>query len=257
MDILINADDFGLSDETVEATIECFERGALTSATIMPGMPATARALAYARSHPELAFGAHLTFVRNPLEQPLSTPDAVPSLVNAHGKLLQARVVRRRALLRRLPVSELEHEMEAQFAVLRDAGVPLSHVDSHRHLHKFAPFREALTHLGIRRVRAVQDVWLRRPATSPTYWLGSRWRRRLAERFVTTDHFFMAGVSDEPWNTTLLDKIEDLPGATLEIGVHPGRTDLWRQRDLTAVAAFAAAARERGHRLVSWATFGK
>ena len=38
MQLIVNADDFGLSDDTADATIECFERGALTSATIMPAM---------------------------------------------------------------------------------------------------------------------------------------------------------------------------------------------------------------------------
>ena len=42
--LIINADDFGLNDHTVEWTIKGFERGALTSATIMAGMPTTEKA---------------------------------------------------------------------------------------------------------------------------------------------------------------------------------------------------------------------
>ena len=53
-----------------------------------------------------------------------------------------------------------------------DAGVPVSHVDSHRHLHKYGPFagalRRVLPGLGIERVRNVQDVYLRRRLLSPT-----------------------------------------------------------------------------------------
>ena len=63
MRIVVNADDFGASAETVEATIECLEEGALTSATIMPTMPAVDDALAYARDRPDRSFGVHLTFV--------------------------------------------------------------------------------------------------------------------------------------------------------------------------------------------------
>ena len=40
LQLVVNADDFGQSDDTVDATIECFEAGALTSATLMAGMPA-------------------------------------------------------------------------------------------------------------------------------------------------------------------------------------------------------------------------
>ena len=47
--IIVNADDFGLSDHTVEWTIKGFECGAISSATIMAGMSATDKAIAYAR----------------------------------------------------------------------------------------------------------------------------------------------------------------------------------------------------------------
>ena len=50
MRLVLNADDFGYSDDTEEATNECFECSALTSATIMPAMPAAARAIAFARA---------------------------------------------------------------------------------------------------------------------------------------------------------------------------------------------------------------
>ena len=60
--LILNADDFGYDDDTVEATIECFRASALTSATIMLGMPATPGALEFARENPELDFGVHLVF---------------------------------------------------------------------------------------------------------------------------------------------------------------------------------------------------
>ena len=105
--IVLNADDFGASEETVRATIECFEQGALTSATIMPGMPATEAAVAYARSRPDLSFGVHLSFVANGLERPLSDPAALGGLVDDDGRFLPTGEARRRALLRRIPV---EHD---------------------------------------------------------------------------------------------------------------------------------------------------
>ena len=142
--IVLNADDFGASEETVRATIECFEQRALTSATIMPGMPATEAAVAYARSRPDLSFGAHLSFVANGLERLLADAAALGGLVDDDGRFLPTGEARRRALLRRIPVEHIVREAEAQSAFLRDSGVPVSHVDSHRHMHKLGPFREAL-----------------------------------------------------------------------------------------------------------------
>ena len=47
--LIVNADDFGFDDETVDWTIRGFEQGKITSATVMAGMPATERAVAYAK----------------------------------------------------------------------------------------------------------------------------------------------------------------------------------------------------------------
>ena len=44
-------------------------------------------------------------------------------------------------MLGRLVPQELEREIEAQVRVVVEAGIPVTHVDSHRHLHKFQPVR--------------------------------------------------------------------------------------------------------------------
>ena len=257
LQLMVNADDFGQSDETLEATIECFEAGALTSASVMPGMPATERAVEFARTHPELAFGVHLTLCAEPLWQPLSDPGLVPSLVRPDGTLLSTREVRMKAMLGRLPADELEREIETQIRAVSDAGVPVTHIDSHRHLHKLAPVRKALERVlprhGIRRVRAVQDVYLKRPLRSPTYWLGRRWRHSVRNAFETSEHFFMPSKNDEPWARPLAAMIEGMAAESLEVGVHPGRAEVWRDRDRTSTLELARCLPGRV-KLVDWRT---
>jgi len=259
MDVILNADDFGLSLDTVETTIECFERGAITSATIMPAMPSTREALEFAAAHPDFGFGVHLTFVGGAGERPVSPPDRIPSLVGDDGAFLSARDARLRALAGRLDVGEIERECKAQIDVVRAAGVAVSHVDSHKHMHKFAPFRAALLRVlptyRIAHVRAVQDIYLRWPLTSPTYWLGRRWGRWIRRDWTTTDHFFMPTADEgEDWPARLVHVLEALPGRTVEIGVHPGRDEPWRARDAAAVVEAADTLRGRRHRLVDWRT---
>ena len=256
MRIVVNADDFGASVETVAATIECFERGALTSATIMPTMPAADEALAYARDRPDKSFGVHLTFVGKGEERCAAAPGDIPGLVDDGGRFPPATPVRLRALLRRLPVAQLEREIVAQLSLVRSSGVEISHVDSHRHLHKLAPFqaalRSVLPRFGIERVRTVQDVYLRRPLLGATYWLGSFWRRPLRRSFRTTDHFYMpASTGDLGWADDLLGRVGDLPGATLEVGVHPG-FEGWRDDERRSATSLSARAGELGHELVTW-----
>ena len=259
LQLIVNADDFGQSDDTVDATIECFEAGALTSASLMPGMPATHRALAFAREHPELGFGVHVNLSADPAERPLSDPELVSCLVREDGTLLSTREVRVKALAGRLVPQQLEREIEAQVRAVLDAGVPVSHVDSHRHLHKFAPVRRAfvsvLPRLGIRRVRAVQDIYMRRPLRSPTYWFGRRWRASIRCAFETTEHFFMPSKTEQPWSDPVAELVRGLGATSLEIGVHPGFAEAWRDRDRIAVVELAGVLRGRVQ-LVDWRALG-
>src|SRR5262245_12759462 len=252
--IIVNADDFGSSSDTTATTIECFEAGLLTSASIMVGMPETDRALEFARSHPEFSFGVHLQFVGDGTEKPLCQPDRVPALVDERGYLLPTNEIRRRALLRRIPVDQVEQETLAQVDLVKSHGVNVSHVDSHRHIHKFAPFRAglrlALPRLGIKRVRNVQDTYLRRPAEHPTYWVGPAWRRAVMRLFATTEHFYMPTTAHDPNWHRLSSKLPG--GQSLEVGMHPGHDDSWRSDELQSLRPFVESLRAGGHDLVTW-----
>ena len=257
MRILINADDFGQSDDTVAATIECFERGSLTSATIMPKMPATAKAIEFARQHPDLSFGVHLTYVREndaTPEAPFCRAADIPALIDIDGRFPPSNSVRRAALLGRIPIDQIERETAAQIESLVACGIPISHVDSHGHLHKFKPFREALRRVlprfGITRARSVQDIYLTRPLRSPTFWFGPIWRRKPRRSFMAPEHFFMPdSMKDTNWPIKLLARAN---GHSVEVGVHPGYLEDWRARDRVAVQEFAARAKSAGHELIGW-----
>jgi hypothetical protein len=71
-------------------------------------------------------------------------------------------------------------------------------------------------------------------------------------QFETTDHFYMpTSTGDAEWHR-VVSLLEELPGASIEVGVHPGDLEPWRRRERESLGAFAAAARERGHELVNW-----
>jgi predicted glycoside hydrolase/deacetylase ChbG (UPF0249 family) len=255
MKIITNADDFGYDADTARATIECLDSGSLTSASIMVNMPASAEAIAYAKRNPRKSFGIHLTFVTDSVEAPLSPPSSIRDLIGPDGKFLPSQTVRLRALLRRIPVDQIEREMYAQIAFLWDHGVKVSHVDSHGHVHKFAPFRLAmakvLPRFKIARVRGVQDVYLRKPVKSPTFWFGPAWRRAIARSFKTTQHFYMPRSAGDTaaWPEAVLQRVN---GRSLEIGVHPGYAEAWRNEEREAVRVFAEIASKNGIDLVSW-----
>src|SRR5690348_1454589 len=110
MKIVLNADDFGYDADTVRATIDCFEQGALSSASIMANMPETRAAIDYARSHPHFGFGVHLTYVSTGTERALSDPKTIPALCDDTGTLFPYSVVRLRATRGQIPEDQIERE---------------------------------------------------------------------------------------------------------------------------------------------------
>jgi len=254
MQLIINADDFGYDEDTVAKTIAHFEQGALSSATIMARMPASERAMTYARKRSDMSFGVHLTYVCDTVETPVSSPGSVPALVRDDGRFLPSNTLRLRALTGRVPVSQIVLETSAQLALVRDHGIRISHVDSHGHLHKFPPFLEALERVlprfGIDRVRAVQNVYLRRPLSRPTSWLRGGWGRNLRRHFATTEHFYMSSCAgDASWPCALLAR--NLAGV-LEVGVHPGSREEWRRQESNALNELSRLVRVAGHELITW-----
>ena len=233
--LIVNADDFGLSDHTVEWTIKGFECGALTSATIMAGMSATGKAVAYAKAHPQFSFGVHFYLVD---EVPMCKPEEIPSMIDPQtGKLWQTRKFILRNFAGFIKVEDLKREMCAQYMAIKDVGVPISHVDGHGHNHRLPQSIKALAELkedlGIEKVRRCQDLacegtklgLLSRIINKPMQ------KRIDGVRFKTTDHFLMnAGhTNDGHWFSKA---VELLPEGVTEIGIHPGMDEDWRRIDI-------------------------
>lgn len=111
------------------------------------------RALAKLAS-PTLSVGLHLTLNAG---QPLSAASQVPSLVDAEGQFHKSSQLWQRFLRGRVSRAELKLEIAAQLRHLAAAGLPLTHADSHQHLHQYPRLGPALLgilhELGVRRVR--------------------------------------------------------------------------------------------------------
>ncbi|TMQ64953.1 MAG: ChbG/HpnK family deacetylase [Candidatus Eisenbacteria bacterium] len=131
--LIVNADDFGLTLPITEGTIDAFERGILTSASFVATGDAFARAAQYAASHPDLDAGVHLMIVHS---SPVLPPEETRSLVQEDGRFLPGYgEFMARYLSGGVRDQEVEAEWSAQIARLRGAGVRITHLDSHQHLH--------------------------------------------------------------------------------------------------------------------------
>ena len=127
--LIINADDFGLSPGVNRAVIKAWREGILTSASLMAAGDAFDEAVALAGQNPGLQVGLHLTLVQGRAVLP---PEEIPGLVDQSGNFTDNPVA---AGLRYFFFKGLRHqlsrEIEAQLRKVRDAGIPLSHVDGH------------------------------------------------------------------------------------------------------------------------------
>ena len=77
----------------------------------------------------------------------------------------------------------------------------------------------------------------------------------MVKLFKTTDHFFMpiSETGDTTWPARLLPKLSGYgENTSIEVGVHPGQSEQWRQAEQVAISHFVSLARQAGHRLLGW-----
>lgn len=250
--IILHADDFGYDTDTTLATIECFERGALTSATIMATCKCAPMAIEYAKEHPEFSFGAHLTFVDG-----LQPAVQCESLL-VDGVFEQSNITRKKSIVFKHKTQDIVDEIKAQMKIIEDGGVILSHLDSHGHLHKFPSFLRALKQIKKTipklKVRRSQNLFINSQRFGPVKVLNMLFDWYIVHNFKTTDAFYMSANSmDTNWAKSVLNMIDELPdNATVEVGVHPGHCEDWRQHEYDDIFEFATLVRKSKHKIITW-----
>ncbi len=131
--LVVTSDDFGLSAQVNEAVERAHRDGILTAASLMVAAPGAADAVVRAQALPSLRVGLHLVMVE---AWPALPAADVPDLIDGAGLLRadQARLgldLALKASARR----QLEAEIRAQFEAFRATGLPLDHVNAHKHFH--------------------------------------------------------------------------------------------------------------------------
>lgn len=140
MSILINADDFGKSEDVSRAILECFEKKIIDRTTLMVNMPYADEAVELAKQngyadkvgiHLNLTEGMPLTegIKQNPL---LCGPDGRFHALFCHS-------LKYRLYMDNLSRQQIYEELKAQLDKYAEYGLTLYHVDSHHHVHTDYP----------------------------------------------------------------------------------------------------------------------
>jgi len=236
--LIVNADDFGLTSGVNRAVIEGHRHGIITSATLMANMPGFDEAVHLARDHPSLGVGLHFNLTQG---APVAAPAQVRSLTNARGEFWgTATTLARRSLTGRLRTEEIIIELRTQIEKALAAGLRLTHLDSHQHSHAipqvFAAIARTIPDYGIAAVRLIGE----RPHLIPLSFrvviqsavaLGLK-QLCHANRMLGPDPqphtvraFFgiaQTGCWTKRW---LMEVIERLPAGVSELMCHPGYED--------------------------------
>lgn len=232
--LIVTADDFGLHPAVNGAVDRAAREGVLTAASLMVGAPAAADAVRRARDLPGLAVGLHLVLADGCSVLP---PSRIPALVDAQGRF-GTHMVRDGVRFFALPGvrRQLEAEIRAQFQAFADTGLPLDHVNAHKHFHLHPTLLEMLLRIGgefgISAVRLPREpAWAARRAggviagatvaglLSP--WLAIMRHRLRAARIAHNDHVFGMSDSGAMDEARLLEIMARLPEGVTEIYLHP------------------------------------
>ncbi|SEG63341.1 chitin disaccharide deacetylase [Vibrio hangzhouensis] len=127
MKIIFNADDYGLCQAVNQGIIASHLNGVVTSTTMMVGMPGEQDALERLLLAPSLSVGVHLRLTAG---KPLSSDFPI---VNSEGRFPKYDALM--AQLESVHEASIYEEFHAQIEHFLSFGIPLSHLDSHHHVH--------------------------------------------------------------------------------------------------------------------------
>ena len=185
--VIVNADDFGLNEHCSKAIAQAFERGLVTNATIIANGEYFDEAVLLCN---EKGFydriGIHFNLYNGePLTDDIKKCRTFVSDGRFHGKISRTK-----------PLSKKEKaavykELTAQIKKVKNAGIKVTHADSHHHIHTgifIAPvFSKVCKENGIGKVRLHRNIGKISPVKRIVKKIYNIWLH--ANGFATVDYF--------------------------------------------------------------------
>lgn len=283
--LIINADDLGADEARNAGIFGAIREGMVTSVSLLANGPAFKDAIRGISSLGEkkVSIGIHLN-----LSEGMPLVSGLRRLTGRDGYFLGK--ARAHELLSGPQDSdferEIQEEFDAQVRVFKEAGLPISHLDGHQHVHVFPAAVRAAVSLACRH----RIPWMRAPEEADPdpgegsagihllregrifSGLGKAARPLLSEAGIrTTDNFRGLYLKDRVCLSSLVECMKALPQGLTELMVHPGRvfptspsnpfsqfSTVYREKELEALldTGFRKALAEGGIELVPFPELG-
>lgn len=203
----------------------------------MVGAPAAADAIARARALPGLRVGLHIVLLDG---DPVSDRADIPGLVDRSGKF-RGDLARYGAQIALDPSlkRQIGSEIAAQFAAYRASGLPLDHVNGHRHFQLHPTIAASIIDIGreygMRALRVPVEPWRviagidphtqRRVGRLVAPWAAWLRRRVRSAGLKTADAVFGLAWSGAMTKARVAALLGRLPAGIVEIYLHPALTN--------------------------------
>ena len=242
--LIVNADDFGLTDGINRAVRDLHQWGALTSTTLMAAAPRFHEAVEVSQRQKLLGVGCHIVLVDG---TPICDPASIPTLLDASSDNSAPRF---RATLGefirdlhigRIDSTQIEREAIAQILRLQQAGVTITHVDTHKHTHMFPRVLKGVMRAAqVCNVRAIRNPFEPKWSVAATPGAGlvrtlevrvlrnlrhSFWKLVRQQAFATTDGCIGVAATGTLNENTLQALAHGLPEGIFELVCHPAYVD--------------------------------
>jgi hopanoid biosynthesis associated protein HpnK len=265
--LIVNADDFGLSQSVNKAVNRAHREGILTSASLMVNEAGFDEAVKLAKENPRLGVGLHLTLLHGHSTLPF---EKIPGLVNSHREFSNSPVgVGMKYFFHRGLHEQLRAEIRAQFEKFHSTGLFLDHVNGHLHLHLhpaiFKILMEDAETLGIRHLRLTRDCLSRSRRISDGHFfykvshaaifdiLSRRARKSLEQKKIApaqiTFGLLQTSRVDESY---VLKLLPELPEGNSELYSHPSLDEFKHEFDALISPRVKNSVKELGIELIRY-----
>jgi chitin disaccharide deacetylase len=267
--VIIHADDLGETHAVNAAAIKTLEGGSVNSASLMVPCPWFPEIADYAKSHPDMDFGLHLTLTSERVYYrwgPVAAADKVPSLLDQYRYFHHDWDHNQH-----INTNEVEIELRAQIERALAMGVRPTHLDSHQYrlIENGKELFDVLLRLGHEYklpVFVTRDWFADHPYLEESLGPGD----------IVLDHTVTIGpeIPAEKWAVFYILGLKNLKPGVTEFVIHPGFDDeelraatrerstwgsAWRQRDFDFFTSdqFRQILVQENIKLITWRDLAK